>query len=92
VDFSAIARAGAAGGMRIAGYATQARFLLNCGLLDELQRCGDPGSLPYLSEAGAVQKLTSPAEMGELFKVLAFTRGLDAELVGFREGDWTHRL
>ncbi|HTP47675.1 MAG TPA: SAM-dependent methyltransferase [Casimicrobiaceae bacterium] len=92
VDFTAIAHAGVAGGMRVAGYATQARFLINCGLLDELQRCGDPRSTRYLREASAVQKLTSPAEMGELFKVLAFARGFEPELVGFREGDRSHRL
>jgi hypothetical protein len=30
--------------------------------------------------------------MGELFKVLAFTRGIDSNLVGFREGERSHRL
>jgi len=30
--------------------------------------------------------------MGELFKVLALVRGLDVELIGFRDGDQTHRL
>jgi SAM-dependent MidA family methyltransferase len=39
-----------------------------------------------------VQKLLSPAEMGELFKVLALTRGIEASLLGFRDGDQTHRL
>src|SRR5207248_1530112 len=34
VDFSAIAHAGVAGGMALTGYATQARFLINCGILD----------------------------------------------------------
>jgi SAM-dependent MidA family methyltransferase len=92
VDFSAIAHAGVAGGMDLAGYTTQARFLLNCGLLDELQRCGDPQSMAYLREATAVQRLTSPAEMGELFKVLALTRDIDRGLVGFRDGDQAHRL
>ena len=42
VDFSAIARAGVAGGMTVGGYATQARFLINCGILDALAGCGDP--------------------------------------------------
>jgi SAM-dependent MidA family methyltransferase len=92
VDFSAMARAGVAGGMQLAGYTTQARFLLNCGLLEELERCGDPRSIEYLREAGAVQKLTSPAEMGELFKVLVLTRGIEADLIGFRDGDQAHRL
>jgi len=92
VDFSAMAHAGVAGGMELAGYTTQARFLLNCGLLDELQRCGDPKSTTYLREAIAVQRLTSPAEMGELFKVLALTRNIDRGLLGFRDGDQAHRL
>jgi SAM-dependent MidA family methyltransferase len=92
VDFSAMARSGVAGGMQLAGYTTQARFLVNCGLLDELQRCGDPQSAAYLREASAVQRLTSPAEMGELFKVLALTRGIDADLLGFREGNQAYRL
>ena len=92
VDFSAMAHAGAAAGMRVAGFASQAQFLLNCGILDELSRCGDPRSSAYLRVASAVQKLTSPAEMGELVKVLAFARDIDTSLVGFREGDRTHRL
>ena len=92
VDFTAMARAGVAAGMSVGGYATQARFLLNCGLLDQLARAGDPQSTAYLREASAVHKLTSPAEMGELFKVLALVRGVEGELVGFREGDQSHRL
>jgi SAM-dependent MidA family methyltransferase len=92
VDFTAIASAGVAAGMRVAGFTTQARFLVNCGLLDLLAQSGDPGSAAYLREANAVQKLLSPAEMGELFKVLALTRGIDAPLLGLRDGDQTHRL
>jgi SAM-dependent MidA family methyltransferase len=92
VDFTAMARAGVAGGMSVAGFATQAQFLVNCGVLDALARCGDPQSAAYLRAASAVNKLTSPAEMGELFKVLAWQRGIDAQLVGFREGDRSHRL
>ena len=92
VDFSALARAGCAGGMTVAGFATQAQFLVACGVLEQLARCGDPESANYLRAASAVQQLTSPAEMGELFKVLALTRGLDIELVGFRDDDRSHRL
>src|SRR5262249_41582105 len=81
VDFSALAGAGVAGGMSVGGYATQARFLVNCGLLDQLSHVGDPRSAAYLREASAAQKLVSPAEMGELFKVLALARGVEAGLV-----------
>jgi SAM-dependent MidA family methyltransferase len=92
VDFSAVARAGFAGGMTVAGFSTQAQFLVACGVLEQLARCGDPESTDYLRAVSAVQKLTSPAEMGELFKVLALTRGLDIELIGFGAGDRSHRL
>jgi SAM-dependent MidA family methyltransferase len=92
VDFSAIAQSGVAAGMTLAGFTSQARFLINCGLLDRLAQMGDPSSSSYLREAAAVQKLLSPAEMGELFKVLALTRGIDDALLGFREGDRCHRL
>ncbi len=92
VDFSAIAHAGAAGGMSLTGYATQARFLINCGILDALARRGEPRSAAYLREAAAMQKLLSPAEMGELFKALALSKGIDENLIGFRDGDQSHRL
>ena len=83
VDFSAMARAGIAAGMSVAGFATQAHFLVNCGVLDALARCGDPQSAAYLRAANAVQRLTSPAEMGELFKVLAFAHLDLGALPGF---------
>jgi SAM-dependent MidA family methyltransferase len=92
VDFSAIAHAGVTGGMSLAGFATQARFLINCRILDALARRADPQSAAYLREAAAVQKLLSPAEMGELFKVLAMANGIDEDLIGFRDGDQGHRL
>ena len=92
VDFTAMAHAGAAAGMAVAGFASQAQFLVNCGILDALARCGEVQSSAYLRAASAVQKLTSPAEMGELVKVLALTRDIDPALVGFSEGDRSHRL
>jgi len=92
VDFTAIAHAGAAAGMAVAGFTSQARFLLNCGILDALARCGDPQSSAYLRAASVVQKLISPAEMGELVKVLALTRDIEPGLLGFLHGDRSHRL
>lgn len=92
VDFSAVARAGAARGMSVAGFTSQARYLINCGILDALAASGDPQSASYLRQAAAVQKLLSPAEMGELFKALVLVRGIDGEIAGFQEGDQRHRL
>jgi SAM-dependent MidA family methyltransferase len=92
VDFSAVAQSAVGAGMSLAGFTSQARFLINCGVLDLLATVGEPSSSSYLRQAAAVQKLLSPAEMGELFKVLALTRGIDEVLLGFREGDRSYRL
>jgi len=92
VDFSAMARSAVAAGMQVAGFTSQAQFLINCGILELLSAQGEPGSASYLRTANAVQKLLSPAEMGELFKVLAVVRNVEPGLLGFRDGDRTGRL
>jgi SAM-dependent MidA family methyltransferase len=92
VDFTAMAEAGFDAGLDVLGYANQGQFLLNCGLLEGLARRGPEGSVDYVRAAKAVQKLTLPQEMGELFKVLALGRGIDAPLLGFARGDRVHTL
>jgi len=92
VDFTAVAHAGAGTGMDVAGFSTQATFLVNCGILDFLAGIGDVQSAAYLRSANAVHRLLSPAEMGELFKVLMLTRGIEIFPLGFRSGDQRHRL
>ena len=92
VDFTAIALAGERAGLRVAGYTPQAAFLLACGILNRLRDVGDPSSVAYLRETAAVHKLTSPAEMGELFKVLALAKSDPIEWPGFALADRSHRL
>jgi SAM-dependent MidA family methyltransferase len=92
VDFTAIADAGERGGLAVAGFAAQAPFLMGCGILDALAAVGAPESVRYIEAAAAVQKLLSPAEMGELFKVLALTRSADIAWPGFTLADHRHRL
>lgn len=95
VDFSAIARAAGAAGLEPIGYTSQARFLVNCGVLERaagLARHGDDagGTADLVGRAralGAVQTLLSEAEMGELFKVAAFGRGVPPDAIGFSRGD-----
>ena len=71
VDFSAINREGQQAGLELLCYTSQAGFLINAGIADILLRCSSPDDpLAYLPQANALQKLISPAEMGELFKVL----------------------
>ncbi len=92
VDFSALARAGAAAGLEVLGYASQAQFLVNCGITELLGASDAADARAYAPQAAAVHKLLSPAEMGELFKVLALGRGVAAPLAGFARGDRSHML
>jgi SAM-dependent MidA family methyltransferase len=87
VDFSAIAAAAHETGLETLGYTTQAQFLINCGITDILAETPATDAAAYLPLAAAAQKLLGPAEMGELFKVLALGRHFSAPLLGFRSGD-----
>lgn len=92
VDFTAVAEAAFAAGLDVVGYTTQAQFLFNCGVLDCLARRGPQDKADYIRAARAVQRLTAPQEMGELFKVLAVARGLGEPLLGFCRGDRLYAL
>ena len=59
-------------GLELLGYTTQAYFLINCGITEILAQTPAENVKEYLPLANQVQKLVSPAEMGELFKVIAF--------------------
>lgn len=92
VDFTLIAQAGVDAGLELAGFCSQAQWLMNCGILDLLSQVSPQDMARYAPLAAAAQKLLSPAEMGDLFKVIAFTRQFDAPLLGFSAGDKCHTL
>jgi SAM-dependent MidA family methyltransferase len=92
LDFSALARAACEAGLEVLGYTSQAQFLLNCGIT-ELLAAEDPADARrYAPAAAAVQRLLSPSEMGELFKVLALGRGVAEAPLGFARGERSHAL
>ena len=94
VDFSAIYSSADAAGLQLEGYISQAQYLLNTGLTQKLAALGIDNTRQYISAAAAVHKLTSPAEMGELFKAIAFSRNLALPdlLHGFADGDDSWKL
>lgn len=92
VNFTAIAEAATAQGCVLDGYTNQAQFLMNCGLLDLLNQQSAEDVAAYSPMAAGVQKLMSPAEMGELFKVIGFSKGVEETLMGFANGDKSHTL
>jgi SAM-dependent MidA family methyltransferase len=84
VDFTAVAEAGTASGLELAGYTTQAHLLMAlgvAGLADADMRA-----------AQQVKLLTLPEEMGERFKAIGFTRDVDAPLRGFGLLDLSRQL
>lgn len=93
VDFSALGKSATAAGLELLGYATQSNFLVNCGITGVLDRTDPADVKRYAPLASAAQKLLSPAEMGELFKVLCVGRNLaSGALLGFARGERSHTL
>lgn len=90
VNFSAVALAAQDAGFAVLGYTSQARFLLNGGVLPLLQAAQQRGDWPAVA---ALQKLLAEHEMGELFKVLGLVKGVPGfDAIGFADGDRSHRL
>jgi SAM-dependent MidA family methyltransferase len=92
VDFSAIAEIAHKTGLDLLGYTSQAHFLINCGITELLAQIPADNARDYLPLANEVQKLLSPAEMGELFKVIAFGKNVSTPLTGFASGDKSRML
>jgi SAM-dependent MidA family methyltransferase len=87
VDFTAVAEAATQAGFGVAGFATQAGFLLGAGIEDELREAGaaiDATDPRYLELARGAQRLLLPGEMGEAVKFMLLTRPSDDPLL---EGD-----
>ncbi|MBW8897471.1 MAG: SAM-dependent methyltransferase [Massilia sp.] len=91
VDFTAMALAAHGAGLDVLGYMSQAAFLLASGIGELLLRTDPEDALRYLPQSKAVQKLVSPAEMGELFKVLIVGKGVVAE-PAIERADRSHKL
>ncbi len=92
VNFTAIAQAAVDNGLTLSGFCSQAQFLMNCGVLDLLSQVSPSDMGRYAPLAAAAQKLLSPAEMGDLFKVIALTKAIEDPLIGFASGDKSHTL
>lgn len=87
LNFSVLAQTAEDAGADLLGYCSQARFLLNAGLADIINQTDINRKLEYLSISNRVQKLISEAEMGELFKVLAFSKGIRDMPAAFATGN-----
>ncbi len=90
VDFTAIAEAAVDAGFTVEGFTHQAAFLLNCGISTAVETIDN--ELDHYNRAQQIKRLTLPSEMGELFKVIALTKGIEEELLGFAMMDQLARL
>ena len=85
VNFTGIALAAQEANLGVLGYCTQARFLINCGLVSKMETAS-------LTERVQAQRLIMEHEMGELFKVIGLYKGEPWDALGFSYGDRTHTL
>jgi SAM-dependent MidA family methyltransferase len=92
VDFSSVMESAENTGLELMGYTTQAHFLINCGITEILAQTSADQMGKYLPLSNQLQKLVSPAEMGELFKIIAFGKNIAQPLIGFTSGDKSRLL
>ncbi|MEN8212814.1 MAG: SAM-dependent methyltransferase [Pseudomonadota bacterium] len=92
VDFTAVAEAADAAGLQVAGYTNQASFLLACGIEQLLQASAADQDRAWFQQTEGLKRLLLPSEMGERFKVMALTRGVDEPLQGFIANNMLYQL
>lgn len=90
VDFTRVAEAASAAGLEVAGYCTQAAFLLGAGIEAELLTEGN--AFERARSATLARALLMPAQMGETFKVMLLTRGTVPKLTAFGVQDLRRML
>ena len=92
VDFTAVADAAATAGLHVAGYCTQSHFLMGAGIERYLNVLASADLPARMQVARQAMVLTLPNEMGERFKVIGLSRGLDEPLIGFSVRDLSASL
>jgi SAM-dependent MidA family methyltransferase len=92
VDFTLLAEASREAGFALSGFSTQGLFLAGLGIDHEMQLQALDDSNRHARLANEARHLMLPGEMGESFKAMAWTRGLDLPLSGFALQDLRHTL
>ena len=92
VDFTAIAESATYHDLDVTGYVTQAQFLINGGLEEELIGIADLPIDDQFELLRQVKLLTLPGEMGENFKCIGLSRGSLTGITAFSSIDRAHVL
>jgi len=85
VDFTRLAEAAERSGLHVAGYCTQAAFLLASGI--EIELAAITAQPQRARRAAEARQLLLPGELGETFKAMALTRAADQSPSGFTVQD-----
>ena len=91
VNFSALAQTAYDKGLDVAGFQTQANFLI-AGGITELAAANSGDELTLLKQSAEIKRLTLPSEMGETFKILSLTQNLEQLLPRLQLRDQRHQL
>jgi SAM-dependent MidA family methyltransferase len=93
VDFTRVAEAAVDAALEVTGYCTQAAFLLATGIeADVADVAAGAATAQRAQRVSEARALLMPEAMGENFKVMALTRGIDAMLRGFEYQDLRRSL
>ncbi len=93
VDFTSVADAAVNSGLSIAGYTSQASFLLGCGIIDCFQEAiANMDPIAQFNLQQQLKQLTLPTEMGEIIKVIGLSSDINTPLRGFSWQDRRHSL
>ena len=92
VDFTAVAEAAESAGLHVAGYTTQAHFLIGNDLARHVGEASRMDLVQRVNLSRQAMLLTLPGEMGERFRAIALAKGCDSPLRGFAVRDLRHTL
>ena len=92
VDYTALAEASRSADFLLAGFTTQAYFLAGLNVGQEMQMLAGNDANQRARLSNQARQLMLPGEMGERFKAMAWSRGIDARLSGFQLQDLRHTL
>jgi SAM-dependent MidA family methyltransferase len=92
VNFSYVATEASKLGLHTKGFISQANFLINCGILDLLGKVNIEDQALYMKSVSEIQKLLSPAEMGDLFKVMVIEKNIDIDFIGLKNNNKATKL
>jgi len=92
VDFTSVAEAALENHLDVDGFTSQGNFLINCGLAEIVDKTESSTDIEHLKLVQQMKTLSLPGEMGERFKVIGLSKGLEENVPGFEMRDLRYSL